>query len=62
MWLRDYVPAGAPTARVLTYGYHSEVVGKHTSANILSDLAKTFLTDLINIRNEIQVSQVIQEV
>jgi hypothetical protein len=55
MWLRDYIPSAAPTARILTYGYNSRIRGKQ-SATILGDLAKSFLNNLVNIRNETEVS------
>ncbi|KAF1818286.1 uncharacterized protein K489DRAFT_374466 [Dissoconium aciculare CBS 342.82] len=51
MWLRDYVPSSAPTARILTYGYPNQLEGSNLSNSTLRDLASEFLNNLVIIRN-----------
>jgi hypothetical protein len=52
MWLRDFLPAQAPRARILTYGYQSKITGANLSIGTLRELAKRFLNNLISMRND----------
>lgn len=54
MWLRDYLPRDAPNARILTYGYYSQLQGSD-SVNILQDHTNKFVHSLIDMREEGQV-------
>jgi hypothetical protein len=49
MWLRDFLPADTPNARILTYGYAARLEGLATP--ILRDLAEEFLNRLIVMRH-----------
>jgi hypothetical protein len=51
MWLRDFLPAQTPRARILTYGYQSKITGANLSIGTLRELAKRFLNNLISMRN-----------
>lgn len=50
MWLRDFLPSDVPRARVLLYGYDSNLVGNQ-SRNILSDFSNTFVAKLHAMRS-----------
>lgn len=49
MWLRDIIPTDIPTARILTYGYDTKLVGSNSDACIL-DYAKQFLATVTDAR------------
>ncbi|KAK5699206.1 hypothetical protein LTR17_023442 [Elasticomyces elasticus] len=51
MWLRDYLPGDIQRrARVLVYGYNSQVQGHDTPTSILADHGNRFVNDLLRIR------------
>ncbi|KAK3632633.1 hypothetical protein LTR56_016241 [Elasticomyces elasticus] len=51
MWLRDYLPHDIQRrARVLVYGYSSQVQGHDTPTSILADHGNRFVNDLLRIR------------
>ncbi|KAH8426564.1 uncharacterized protein LDX57_004300 [Aspergillus melleus] len=51
MWLRDFLPSSIPNARVLVYGYRSQVQGNNQSTSILTHHADTFMNDLLTMRD-----------
>ncbi|KFY05771.1 hypothetical protein V492_08307 [Pseudogymnoascus sp. VKM F-4246] len=52
MWLRDYLPQGIKNqARILIYGYESQLKGPNTAGSIISDYANSFAQSLIDIRD-----------
>jgi hypothetical protein len=51
MWLRDFLPHDAPTARILTYGYDARVQGRDLPTSTLGELAEEFLDSLITMRD-----------
>ena len=50
MWLRDFLPEDLPRARILLYGYDSNLAGNQ-SKNILTDLSSNFVVKLHTMRN-----------
>ncbi|RKK67319.1 hypothetical protein BFJ69_g14612 [Fusarium oxysporum] len=50
VWLRDALPSDIPNARILTYGYNSQLVGSE-SFQSLTDLGRTLQVDLEDIRD-----------
>lgn len=54
IWLRDYLPHYIKRARVLLYGYNSQVPNSNSAANY-SDMASTLLRKLCLIREETKV-------
>ena len=50
MWLRDFLPQDLPRARILLYGYDSNLAGSQ-SKNILADLSNNFVVKLHTMRN-----------
>ena len=50
MWLRDFLPEDLPRARILLYGYDSNLAGSQ-SKNILTDLSNTFVVKLHTMRS-----------
>ncbi|KAK5769453.1 hypothetical protein LTS12_000380 [Elasticomyces elasticus] len=54
MWLRDYLPGDIQRrARVLVYGYNSQVQGHDTPTTILADHGNRFVNDLLRIRTHV---------
>nr|RBQ86886.1 hypothetical protein FVER53263_13064 [Fusarium verticillioides] len=53
VWLRDALPSDIPNARILTYGYNSQLVGSE-SFQSLTDLGRTLQIDLEDIRDSNQ--------
>ncbi|KAK8255637.1 ankyrin repeat-containing domain protein [Phyllosticta capitalensis] len=49
MWLRDYLKIEAPNARILTYGYSSEL--QDGSSSMLDDYAVSFFNALVSMRD-----------
>src|SRR6478736_9448267 len=49
VWLRDALPSDIPNARILTYGYNSQLLGSE-SFQSLTDLGRTLQVDLEDIR------------
>lgn len=54
MWIRDYLPRDAPNARILTYGYPSNLQG-NTSISTLQDYTTNFVQSLIGMRDSAEV-------
>ncbi|EXL92970.1 ankyrin repeat-containing domain protein [Fusarium oxysporum II5] len=50
VWLRDALPSDIPNARILTYGYNSQLVGSE-SFQSLTDLGRTLQVDLEGIHD-----------
>ena len=50
MWLRDFLPEDLPRARILLYGYDSNLAGSQ-SKNILTDLSSNFVAKLHAMRS-----------
>lgn len=50
MWLRDFLPNDLPRARILLYGYDSNLAGSQ-SRNILADLSNNFVIKLHTMRS-----------
>ncbi|KAF5231474.1 hypothetical protein FANTH_13386 [Fusarium anthophilum] len=50
VWLRDALPSDIPNARILTYGYNSQLIGSE-SFQSLTDLGRTLQIDLEDIRD-----------
>ena len=48
-WLKDFLPADVPGARIFTFGYNANVVFGNSTANI-RDHAKELLSSLIDER------------
>lgn len=55
MWLRDYLPKDIANARILIYGYPSQLQG-NTSRSILSDHTNNFIQRLLTMRDSARVS------
>ncbi len=52
MWLRDYLPKDIQDrARILIYGYESQLDGAKTAKSILSDFGSAFIQNLMDIRD-----------
>jgi hypothetical protein len=51
MWLQDLLPQDLPNARVMTYGYNSNIV-EDASISSIRDFAKGLLNDLDGYRTE----------
>lgn len=51
MWLYDLLPTDLPNARIMTYGYNSNLAEDATTGRI-RDFAKGLLNDLDNYRTE----------
>lgn len=47
MWLRDFLPDSAPTARIAVYGYNSALVGSNTSVSGIKDFACDLLQRIL---------------
>ena len=54
MWLRDYLPRDISNARVLIYGYPSQLHGNN-SRSILSDHSTNMIHRLLNMREMAKV-------
>lgn len=54
MWLRDDIPRDAPSARIMSYGYLSNLQDG-TTCNSIQDHSLKFLRGLIDLREECQV-------
>ena len=52
LWLKDFLPADVPRARILTYGFdaRTHVVSGTLSLQTLSDHSEEFLRDLCTFR------------
>ena len=50
MWLRDFLPNDLPKARVLLYGYNSNLAGSQSN-NIISDFTKNFVVKFHTMRS-----------
>ncbi|MCJ1231967.1 hypothetical protein MMC12_008647 [Toensbergia leucococca] len=50
-WLRDFLSADVPNARILTYGYNSALLGNNTSVSNVRDFAKDLLQRLMDDRS-----------
>jgi hypothetical protein len=55
MWLMDFLPSQIPSARIMTYGYNSEVAFSK-SDNEINDIAADLLTRLQVERDTEQVT------
>ena len=55
MWLRDYLPRDIAKARVLIYGYPSQLQGS-ASNGILADHSNNFVHRLLSMRESARVS------
>ena len=55
MWLRDYLPKDVAKARVLIYGYPSQLQGS-ASNGILADHSNNFIHRLLSMRESARVS------
>lgn len=55
IWLRDYLPLYIESARVLLYGYNSQVPNSRSIATY-GEMASVLLKSLCRIRNETKVS------
>ena len=55
MWLRDYLSKDVPNARVLIYGYPSQLQGS-ASSGILADHTNNFIHRLLSMRELARVS------
>ncbi|KAL6831944.1 hypothetical protein V8C40DRAFT_263226 [Trichoderma camerunense] len=51
MWLRDFLPASIPNARVLTYGYNTKLPGSRSKSSIL-ELSRKLLESIKTARDE----------
>jgi hypothetical protein len=52
MWLRDYLPKDIQNrARVLIYGYESQLQGASVAKSIISDYGNSFIQNLMDIRH-----------
>ncbi|KAL7955267.1 hypothetical protein V8C34DRAFT_327435 [Trichoderma compactum] len=51
MWLRDFLPASIPNARVLTYGYDTKLPGSRSKSSIL-ELSRKLLESIKTTRDE----------
>ena len=59
MWLRDYLPKDVTNARVLIYGYPSQLQG-NISRSILSDHTNNFIHRLLTMRDSARVSILVE--
>ncbi|KFY93704.1 hypothetical protein V500_03565, partial [Pseudogymnoascus sp. VKM F-4518 (FW-2643)] len=51
MWLRDYLPRDIQNrARILIYGYESQLHGANTAKSIISDYGNSFMQSLMDLR------------
>lgn len=59
MWLRDFLPEKIPNARILTYGFNSNVLGAKTSKSGLQDHAYDLLQRIVDLRttDEVRVAR-----
>lgn len=55
MWLRDYLPKDVANARVLIYGYPSQLQGS-ASSGVLADYTNNFIHRLLSMRELAKVS------
>jgi hypothetical protein len=62
MWLRDYLPEDVPNARILTYGYDSQLSGKSLASSTLQDLADEFMMNLLDMRDRTKSVRCLQAV
>lgn len=61
MWLRDYLPRYVDNARIMIYGYTSEL--QHTSSfSVLQDYSRTFLHKLVDMREYAKVTWLYLEI
>lgn len=51
MWLRDSLPEQLPCARIMTYGYHANVVSDVQTGR-LRTFSETFLEELRHVRED----------
>ncbi|KFY72740.1 hypothetical protein V499_07136 [Pseudogymnoascus sp. VKM F-103] len=52
MWLRDYLPRDIQNrARILIYGYESQLHGANTAKSIISDYGNSFIQSLMDLRD-----------
>ncbi|KFX91076.1 hypothetical protein V490_06092 [Pseudogymnoascus sp. VKM F-3557] len=52
MWLRDYLPRDIQNrARILIYGYESQLYGAHAAKSIISDYGSSFIQSLMDLRD-----------
>lgn len=52
MWLRDYLPWDIQNrARILIYGYESQLHGANTATSIISDYGNSFTQGLMDLRD-----------
>lgn len=51
MWLRDFLPAAAPDARIMTYGYDTELPGSQSEKSII-ELSRNLLESVKTSRDE----------
>ena len=52
MWLRDYLPRDIQNrARILIYGYESQLHGANTAKSIISDYGNSFTQSLMDLRD-----------
>jgi hypothetical protein len=56
VWLRDFLPARIPSARVISYGYDSLDLFSNVSAERLKNQARVFLNRLKRMRDREVVS------
>ncbi len=58
MWLRDYLPGDIRNqARILLYGYESQLQGVNSNNCILRDFGATFIEHLMSLRDHPSVSE-----
>lgn len=50
MWLRDWLPKAVPTARILTYGYDTTLIGGQSNASVL-EFATRLLEAIKTVRS-----------
>ena len=50
MWLRDFLPADVPEARILTFGYDAALFGR--SVLNLVDVANNLIAGILSVRDE----------
>ncbi|KAK1533432.1 hypothetical protein CPAR01_10140 [Colletotrichum paranaense] len=60
MWLRDALPSDFPNARILIYGYDTQLVQSRSFQN-LSDLGRALQIDLRGIRTIVRMKEEIHE-
>ena len=60
MWLRDYLPKDVVNARVLIYGYPSQLQGS-ASSGILADHSSNFIYRLLSMRESTGVSTLLSD-